>query len=66
MAFRYNTSGKLLLLASPTLFSAVTRWAAAHQQVRPGEKLFGVSITRIITVKGWRAYDTHSHLVYRL
>ncbi len=50
-AFRYGSETKLLL-ASPLVVSAFHMWANQHQQVSPGEKMFGVNIQKIQTGHG--------------
>ena len=50
-AFRYG-SQKKLLLAAPIVISAIHDWGNSFLLVKPGEKMFGVDITRVQTGHG--------------
>lgn len=53
MAFRYSDKSEKVLLASPTVVSAITQMALSQMQIpRPGKTEFGVSVTRYITGHG--------------
>jgi Family of unknown function (DUF5309) len=50
-AFRYGKSQKLLV-AAPTIISAIHDWGNSFLLVKPGEKLLGVDIERVETGHG--------------
>lgn len=50
-AFRY-ASGPRMLLAAPTVISAISQWASAHQFLSPSENVFGVSVQKFTTGHG--------------
>jgi hypothetical protein len=50
-AFRYGTATKLLL-AAPTIKSAINEWAREFLLVKPGETKYGVKIQQIETAHG--------------
>lgn len=50
-AFRYGKKKKILL-ASPTICSAINQFAKSHMTLGPGEKKYGVSTNQILTAHG--------------
>jgi hypothetical protein len=51
MAFRYGSSEKVLL-ASPTVISAINQFAQQHLMISPNEKVMGVNVNRMKTGHG--------------
>jgi hypothetical protein len=53
MAFRYGDKDEKVLLASPTVVSAITQMALSQMQIaKPGKTDFGVNVVRYITGHG--------------
>jgi len=50
-AFRYGASTKILMCA-PKIISAIHAWGDSFMQVGPREKVYGVSINRVVTGHG--------------
>lgn len=50
-SFRY-ANGPRMLLASPTIISAINQWAQSHLILQPSETVFGVTVTKFKTGHG--------------
>ena len=51
-AFRYGSSPKKILLASPIIISAFNEFAKSHLNLQPSDNQYGISVSKVVTGHG--------------